>query len=616
MKTDNFNDNNKTDEDFNKNIINNIKNNNEKIFTIFEDNLDEYKYLENKILLNYYKMYAETRIRESIINDVLLQYKFQLIEYSYPLIQLIFKIRMNTKSLVPGNENELLKYFKETKEKEACMIDTKNNPQINAIFLYRFEIICDNYFIKVLKDIGNIGENQSKKHLQVAIDQFYAQKEVYSLNNTCNIYCIAFIRRYLKYYVDLLMDEQKSGKFTERETINDILFHKTIKRIETIKYYVLKLIFYKLKNWEKFLSYFKEKNNSFGFNYDCLRIEYEKDESLSEIPILLFDKIDGKEKDKDNKKYKEINDDILFYNYHINKNTFNESFIKNNLYNLLSNIFILLLSTDNSDNFKDIKNNYELLLSSTLGCLKELNTNEKALSFINSIFDIKGDFKEKIAPKIGIKIDSNYESKKNKVIILLYSLRFIFPILLNSEDNKNNEGFYHKLLTDMKIIKKCYIPGIFTCKDLKTNLYCEEGKVREMNNITYRFLILIFYSFLFYWSAQDSSAGNYSKKYLPENMTYFEIIEENWELIQKSLGELDIRIFFNLVYEDVLRKFNSCKILKEERETILFEKEINDIINNKINDAELINSYNKHNDDLINLNPRIPKNIILEEIFT
>jgi hypothetical protein len=82
LKTDNFNDNNKTDEDFNKNIINNIKNNNEKIFTIFQDNLDEYKYLENKILLNYYKMYAETRIRESIINDVLLQYKFQLIEYS------------------------------------------------------------------------------------------------------------------------------------------------------------------------------------------------------------------------------------------------------------------------------------------------------------------------------------------------------------------------------------------------------------------------------------------------------------------------------------------------------------------------------------------------------
>lgn len=281
-------------------LVDKIHLNNLMILKIFEQNKEEYKYLENKILLNYYNMYTQNETQKEVINTVftvLLDDKFNLIEYSYPLMELIFRI--DEKYLEPGNNKKSLNY-PECQIDFAGFIDQKNVPQLNKLFLYRFEIICDNYFIKTPKEKNNrnnISEelcgNKSKGYLIEAIEQFYGQKKEKSLKNTCNIYCIAFIRRYLNYYIDILLDERSYQEFGEKKNINDILFYKdskAIKRIEAIKYYVLKLILKKLDGkWDKFLSYFNEENDKFGFNiYKCFSVNILKKMNLYQEFLFYY----------------------------------------------------------------------------------------------------------------------------------------------------------------------------------------------------------------------------------------------------------------------------------------------------------------------------------------
>ena len=614
------------------NFLDKIKLDNMMIHKIFGENKDEYKYLENKILINYLNIYNNNEERQNIIDSILFDFRYQLIEYSYPLMEYIF-IKDNSKSLEPGNNKKFLKYF-EIKKDLPLFIDKKNDPEINKILLYRFEIICDKFFINILNEkntINNLSEklcgNESKKYLEKAIEQFYEQKKDKPLKNTCNIYCIAFIRRYLNYYVDILLDEIRYQEFTERKEINDLFFSKNskvIKRIEIIKYYIFKLILNKINgNWEKFLTYFDDENDRFGFNdYDCFKgyngfkMEYEKDESLSEKlkPILLLDKINK----NDNLKYNEVlflnnldrNNEIIFFNLFI-KDNINEC-----LYNLLSNISILFLSVNESDQFNNIKEKYKQLLSSILGYLNKLKKiGKESLYFINLIFD-KKNYDEKIAPKIGINYETNYENIKIKKIILLYSLRFIFPIIINSNSN-NCGGFFYKLLTNnlSSEIEKYYMARVLKYDNIKNILDNQEEKMLEKNNITYRILIFIFYTFLFYSNILDILKDNHLKKYFGDKMTCFKIIENNWELIQIDLDKLDIRIFFNVIFEDISTKLISCPDLKTEKETEHFIKDINEIIVNKIKNKDLIDNFIKLNDNIIKFNPKIPKNII-QEIYS
>ena len=181
------------------------------------------------------------------------------------------------------------------------IIDNKNDKKMNDIILYRFEIFCNNY----LEDIENKKRNiyqrllhLSKNYLKEVIKFYYGESERkdIKLKNLCNIYCIAFIKRYLNYFVDILSDNDKYQHLTQGEDIMQLLFHKNhkaIKRIDTLKYYVLKLLYINKfnKNWDKFATYFYDKNNNFKFdNYPCFRDikfnnEYKNNESL---PILLL----------------------------------------------------------------------------------------------------------------------------------------------------------------------------------------------------------------------------------------------------------------------------------------------------------------------------------------
>ena len=65
------------------------------LIKIFGNNIDEYSQLMNKILLNYYKGEYDNNLREKIIKEIVLEdklkYHYELMEYIYPLLKVIFK---------------------------------------------------------------------------------------------------------------------------------------------------------------------------------------------------------------------------------------------------------------------------------------------------------------------------------------------------------------------------------------------------------------------------------------------------------------------------------------------------------------------------------------------
>ena len=536
------------------------------ILKIFEDNKDEYSYLMNKMLLNYFKGDSNKEKGRELIEKVLFNKKVGihniLIKYSYPILQIIFgniepKYKDNIKLLAYFNEEDEIKKY----------INIQNELELNEILLYRFEIICDNYFNKILNDEkSKIDINQrlcekiSKKYLIEAANYFYEQKYE-KLKNICNIYCIAFIKRYLNYFIDILLDNKRYHQLGERKDIIKHLFCKdsnTIKRIETIKYYVLKL-FYKKKDWEYLIKYFNiNEEDKFGFKeYNCFKIYLEKDDSLLNIPILLLDN-----QNKENQIYNEIlsKNNLDKENRKIFFDLFLKDNINENLYDVLSNIVILFYNVKGNQKYLERKNNYTKLLSSIIKYLNEeyKSMDKDILSFINLIFEEKY-FNEKIKQKIGLNDEISDQNKINKITILLYALRFIFLIILNIKDNRNNpKGFYKNLITKniYSIIEKNFIPGILEYKNLKIHLKKEEEKIREMEKITYIFLHFIIHSFLFYSNIQGFLLDKYLNKYIIDGNTCFDIIEKDWELMKDNLGDIDIGISLNLIFNDIIKKIN------------------------------------------------------------
>ena len=107
----------------------------------------------NKVLLNYYMV--APNIRKELIEKVLFNNSIgnhdKIIEYSDPLFLIIFG---NFKNILEIKNKQiiLLDSFKKNNDDIKKLIDNKNEPKINEIMLYRFEIFCDNYFNKILKE--------------------------------------------------------------------------------------------------------------------------------------------------------------------------------------------------------------------------------------------------------------------------------------------------------------------------------------------------------------------------------------------------------------------------------------------------------------------------------
>ena len=173
----------------------------------------------------------------------------------------------------------------------------------------------------------------------------------------------------------------------------------------------------------------------------------------------------------------------------------------------------------------------------------------------------------------------------------------------------------NKLLNDyeneIKQEKNILIKGI---KPIDIDFFkAKEENIREIKDITYRFLNFILYSFLFYSNIKEFLLDKDLKKYVIEFMDCFDIIETNWDLIQEILGETKIEVFLNIIFDDIIDKFIKCPQLNNVKVSIDFEKEINLYFKNKVLDKNAIENYTKKNNDLINISPFSNKSIIQEE---
>ena len=202
-----------------------------------------------------------------------------MVEYSYPLLKLIFRFNSLELPLKKEQKNKFLENFND-KNTIKKIINDKNDKTINDILFYRFEILFEKYFNNILienKDDEIIISQKlcgdlSKLYLKDAIDCFYKLANItnINLNNIYRLYCISYIKMYLKYYVDTLFDKEKNKLFFYREDINNILFSINVKQKNMIKFYVLKLLLKKFDDWESFVNYYNSicdvKNDLFGFN--------------------------------------------------------------------------------------------------------------------------------------------------------------------------------------------------------------------------------------------------------------------------------------------------------------------------------------------------------------
>ena len=405
------------------------------IMKLFKNDMTEFRPFMNKILFIYYK--SENKNREPLIKQLLLNEKIindkEFLEYSYPIIQFIFDFP----SLEPQFKEQKSKFLEHFEENQPIkkLINDKNDPKINEIILYGFEIVIDKYFQEILKnekDVNQLCGKVSKTYLEKAINYFYQsnKNQKIILKNICKLYSIAYIRRYMNYFVEIMYSKDGYQNFSEREDVNDILFRKEVPQKKDVLFYCLKILFKKRGNdWEDFKKYYNkitdEGYDKFGFKkYNNKDIKLDNDEFLLYIPILVMDN-----KHQDYSKYNELLLLKTSFNEH-NKEVFNNLFLENNsyeyLFTFLSNIIILIdcSSSNPENNLK--RQNYINYLSTIKEYLntKDLIKDKDILEFFNTFLDFK-IIKEKIIPKFG-KENDNDRRKMKKIIILIYGLRLLF----------------------------------------------------------------------------------------------------------------------------------------------------------------------------------------------
>ena len=118
----------------------------------------------------------------------------------------------------------------------------------------------------------------------------------------------------------------------------------------------------------------------------------------------------------------------------------------------------------------------------------------------------------------------------------------------------------------------------------------EEKKIRELNQISYRLLALIFYSSIYFAMLIGFINQDDCKEYLPhESNGVFEIMVKTFLHLENALkakGIHEIQIFFNMICNKLSDCLSKCPLVNtiEIRKNI--ENKVNDIVNNCINEYE------------------------------
>ena len=177
-------------------------------------------------------------------------------------------------------------------------------------------------------------------------------------------------------------------------------------------------------------------------------------------------------------------------------------------------------------------------------------------------------------------------------------------------DAENNSEKYNSM--SLEYFKENYILPEFEnekgiqCSD--ENFFLKDSKViRSLSQISYRILNYILYSHLLFYKIYNETKS--FDKFLPEKMSWIQVISESWAMIEHELNKLgitSINLFMNYIFSDIFTALNKHKNLSYYDELDEFEKTLDILIQKKI--KSFIEDYK-------NLNKSMNNNFSFQDII-
>ena len=563
----------------------------------FKEKGDDYVNLMFNIYIQKYKIVNSEEIRikliEKFFQNKLLVKKSNI--FFYETLKDLRPEVYNKNNMLKKSTDVLLNNFmnltenkKMTKYQNLIKIyNSITSEEFNEILLYFFEGQCQSYFSEILLKYKIEYTEKCCEELISKLSLNYLEKAINYLNlhrnddNLLKLYAIAYLKTFCYYYVEINYKHFDKCNFGE---INKILFDKVEKNEEIRKYiniYIWRLYYQKFENFDQFEKFpFEKYIPIFQELEEKIKLEETKNDNnyifnesfITKKSKNYYDKLLKGLKDQENKfkfNFDEINNNFdSFYCFLVNKYL---SF----LYSSKKNIYI-----------NNLKNIYYISID-------KLNFGEEGKILYKYLLD-ENLLENKIFKKI-----SGDHINQDEFEILLYSCRFI----LNTQI-KNNKFFYNNILnkTTSNFIKNNYIPR---SKDFNANI-----PVGELHNISYLLLNFILYSYLIGALILDNLTEEEARNYLVENIfprTLFNIVKNDWALLDLSLKEIgitNIQTFMNIIFDKIIDLMNSFESSNTQDEFDSFEKKINEIIIEALENKDNINNeYQNLNNDLLCIDP-------------
>jgi len=146
----------------------------------------------------------------------------------------------------------------------------------------------------------------------------------------------------------------------------------------------------------------------------------------------------------------------------------------------------------------------------------------------------------------------------------------------------------------------------------------QDKDVRKLSIIGYRLLNFISYSHLFFAYCLGYISEENMKQYLIKDMDIIQIIKSDWNLLKESLQKKNvgsIQIFMNMIFRKLSNLIKDCKMLKNLKQREIFEKEVENLIEECIkNYPDFSIKYNDENKKQLELNNQDIKTIIAQLI--
>ena len=153
------------------------------------------------------------------------------------------------------------------------------------------------------------------------------------------------------------------------------------------------------------------------------------------------------------------------------------------------------------------------------------------------------------------------------------------------DEEKNGDKYNNMSLDDFRT--NYVIPEFEEEKGIQKSdedFFRKDSKiVRSLSQISYRILNYILYSHLLFSKVYNDTKN--LDKYLPDKMTWTQVISECWSMINYELNKLGINsidLFMNYIFLDLFSMLNKHKTITEYYELEEFEKNLDELIQKKI----------------------------------